>query len=329
MIMGVEILRVSLFLGCIALVYYLSLRWCVDTWRGKEARTAIERVFRSRKVGTALLLFAAIGLCCMAYGFFIEPTRLTVAHHEIRTSKLKPGERIRIVHLADLHIREEGVRERKLPNLVRSLEPDLILHTGDFFADRDMARVVTALLQSWDVPQYACKGNLDSIGDFESVMKASGVRVLGRSQSTFRKEGVSTPVVVSGFPSGAELFGMKPILQELTSDTFNIVLYHHPQGFPLTWDTQADLMLAGHTHGGQIRLPFYGALITLDACGKRWESGFYEEEGVRLIVSRGIGCEPNIPEVRFLCAPEVIVIDVLGQGGHGNGHPQTSRYGQS
>ena len=102
-------------------------------------------------------------------------------------------------------------------------------------------------------------------------------------------------------------------MAELPANTFNIVLYHHPSGFAQTWGTPTDLMLAGHTHGGQIRLPLYGALVTLDRFGKRWESGRFRENGVTLIVSRGLGCEPGTPEMRFCCRPEVVVVDLVGR----------------
>jgi len=319
MITSYDTFRVSLFLVCIALVYYLALRWCVDRWCNKEIKSTTERIFRSRKTGIALLLIAASGVLCIFYGFVVEPSRLTVTHYEIQTTKLGPDERVRIVQLADLHIREHGPRERALPALVESLEPDLILHTGDFFADEGMEPVVAAVLKSWNVPQYACEGNLDTLGELRLMLQDAGVQLLDGTLATFKKVGSSTPIVIAGFPSGAESYGMKPLLQRLAPDTFNIVLYHHPQGFPVTWDTYTDLMLAGHTHGGQIRLPFYGALVTLDAYGKRWESGFFEEHGARLVVSRGIGCEPHVPEMRFLCPPEVVVIDIVGQASSQSG----------
>jgi len=73
-----------------------------------------------------------------------------------------------------------------------------------------------------------------------------------------------------------------------------------------------DLYLAGHTHGGQVRAPLYGAIVTFSEFGKRYEMGPYRVGGTMLYVNRGIGFEPELPRVRFLARPEVAVIDLIG-----------------
>jgi len=307
-----QLIAVGLFLAFVFLVYYLTFRSLWDRMWGKPPRGRLDRCLRSRTVTAFLMAAVVVGSGCIFYGFFIEPQRLVVTHYTVATPKLPKGARIRIVHIADLHTRTEGVRERKLPGLVAALEPDLILHTGDFFSKTDAsASAVEKLLRSLQAPQFACMGNLDGYADFDGVLKRAGAVALdGAAQSV--TVGAYT-LSLTGFPSGAVPL-MHRALQTLSADTFNIVLYHHPDGFPEIWNTNADLMLAGHTHGGQVRLPFYGALVTLDRYGKRFEYGRYTEEGKTLIVSRGIGCEPGLPELRFLCAPEVVVIDVVGEG---------------
>lgn len=311
MITDWQFVRVVLFATGVVLIYWLAMRWVFDQWQANVPRSRLDRWFRSTWTGSVLLSLAGVGFACIAYGIFIEPRRVTVTTYSIQTPKLRSGERLRLVQLADLHIRGIGPRERTLPEIVRSLRPDIILHTGDVFGSRtDVNSSVIRLLRSWDVPQYACEGNLDRLGRFEHCMKQAGVIVLngGRRESCDAR---GIRLSISGFPSGAEAF-IHRSLKDLPPEMFNIVLYHHPQGFAETWGTSADLMLAGHTHGGQICLPFYGALITLDCFDKRWESGFFHERGVHLVVSRGIGCEPDIPEMRFCCPPEVAVIDVFG-----------------
>ena len=95
--------------------------------------------------------------------------------------------------------------------------------------------------------------------------------------------------------------------QELPGDGFNILLYHTPDLMPAAVATdKIDLYLAGHTHGGQIRLPIYGAIVTASALGKRYEAGYYNEGG-RPSTSTGAwvlkaGTGPAHP---FLCPPEI------------------------
>ena len=73
-----------------------------------------------------------------------------------------------------------------------------------------------------------------------------------------------------------------------------------------------DLYLCGHTHGGQVALPLYGALITLSKFGKKYESGMYESNGTILYVNRGLGLEPKpAPQVRFFARPEITVFDIV------------------
>jgi uncharacterized protein len=72
--------------------------------------------------------------------------------------------------------------------------------------------------------------------------------------------------------------------------------------------------LAGHTHGGQVRMPFYGALLTMSRFDKKYEMGLHTVSGTSLFVSRGIGFEPRMPRIRFFCRPEIAVIDVVGTG---------------
>ena len=312
MIADWQFIRVGLFVGAIVVTYWLAFRWVFERWRGNAPRSRLDRCFRSNWTGGVLLSLSGIGILCMAYGLLLEPRRVTVTTYTVRTPKLSPGQRLRLVQIADLHVREDGPREKALPDIVRSLHPDVILHTGDFFGTRaDVCPIVVKLLRSWDAPQYACEGNLDGLGDFEGCMKQARVTVPnGVRPEICNVRGIR--LSISGFPSGAEMV-MRRALKDLPPDAFNIVLYHHPQGFPETWETRTNLMLAGHTHGGQVRLPLYGALITLDRFGKRWESGFYEEHGVKLIVSRGLGCEPGIPEMRFYSPPEVVAIDLIGR----------------
>ena len=95
-----------------------------------------------------------------------------------------------------------------------------------------------------------------------------------------------------------------------TSDRFHIVLGHSPD-FALG-NIDADLLVAGHTHGGQVRLPFLGPLLTMSHVPRKWASGLTElAEGKTLIVSRGIGMERrDAPRVRFLCRPQLVFVRI-------------------
>jgi predicted MPP superfamily phosphohydrolase len=83
---------------------------------------------------------------------------------------------------------------------------------------------------------------------------------------------------------------------------------------PAAVEAGVDLYLAGHTHGGQLRLPFFGAIVTASIYGKRYEMGAYRQGDTLLYVSRGVGMEgKGAPRARFLCPPEVVLCTLMGE----------------
>lgn len=100
-------------------------------------------------------------------------------------------------------------------------------------------------------------------------------------------------------------------LDMIPRDAFGVLLYHYPDLIHDVARRTCDLYCAGHTHGGQVALPFYGALITLSKFGKRYESGCYRVGSTTLYVNRGIGMEGgSAPRVRFCARPEITVIEL-------------------
>ena len=88
-----------------------------------------------------------------------------------------------------------------------------------------------------------------------------------------------------------------------------VLLYHAPDLMPQAAEHGIDLYLCGHTHGGQVRLPIVGAILTSSQLGKRYEMGLYQEKRTHMYVSRGVGLEGlSAPRVRFLAPPEIALI---------------------
>ena len=93
-----------------------------------------------------------------------------------------------------------------------------------------------------------------------------------------------------------------------------VLLYHAPELMPQAAEQGIDLYLCGHTHGGQVRLPVIGALLTSSQLGKQYEMGHYQRRQTHLYVSRGVGLEGlSAPRVRFLAPPEITVITIRGR----------------
>ena len=110
----------------------------------------------------------------------------------------------------------------------------------------------------------------------------------------------------------AEVF--RGLIKHAPADSLPVLLYHSPELMPQVQDYPVELYLCGHTHGGQVRLPLYGAVITSSALGKRYEMGPYVENGTTLYISRGIGLEGlSAQRLRLLCPPEIILFSLSGK----------------
>lgn len=250
-------------------------------------------------------VLAVVGL----YVNRIEPRWLAVTHYEIQSSKLtKP---VRIVVLADIQTDEIGAYERRVLTLAAAQQPDLVLFAGDNIQaprterPRLLRELNQALLDASFEPTLgmaAVPGNVDFDCCWKDAYLNLPVACLENAARHFGPE-----IEVVGLDLQAAMVE-PPELEP--AERFCIVLGHAPD-FALRTQT-ADLMVAGHTHGGQVRIPFYGPIITFSRVPRDWAAGLTQIDDGWLFVSRGIGMERgHAPRMRFFCRPELAVITVL------------------
>ena len=264
-----------------------------------------------------------LSLCAMD-GFLIEPFSLQVTHHEFSFDRLPTeGLPLRIAHLADPHVERTTVRERKLVTLVDELQPDLILLTGDYLnlsylgddtARRDFRTLASQLHAPYGV--YAVRGSVDSPLLTERLFAGLDIVVLENENVRLDVEGQEIYLVgvACSHDLSIDIPRLDQALRGVPPDSFKILLYHSPDLIEAASERGIDLYLAGHTHGGQIRLPLYGAVFTSSIYGKQYEAGLFQEGRTYLYVSRGLGLEgAHAPRARFLCRPEVAVHTLRGQ----------------
>lgn len=265
----------------------------------------------------AFLALAALGVACLAYGRFVEPYWLEVTHLRLESPKLPKGGRpIRIVQVSDLHSDPTPRLEGRLPEVIAAEKPDLILFTGDAAnsaAGLPVARQCLARIAAI-APTFAVKGNWE---DMIGLDACTGLNIRELNGEAVKVQVGSAELWLAGVALGDEHLVAKA-LQAVPQGAFTLFLYHAPPLVLELAERKVDLVCCGHTHGGQVALPFYGALVTLSSTGKRFEAGLYRVKDTWLYVNRGIGMEGGpVPRVRFCSRPEVTVIELVHSPEHG------------
>jgi predicted MPP superfamily phosphohydrolase len=305
-----EQISLLIFLLVVLTVYGLEALLLARYLLAKVRPRAGRRTLRSRPA-LVLHALAAVGIICLLYGWFIEPYWIDVNVMTIRTAKLHSAG-FRVVQISDLHCDRKPRNEEKALHIVNALKPDIVVATGDYLNHASALPRLREMLSRLDAPlgKFAVTGNFETHRwSALDVLDGTGFHWL--DQET---------VVVSKGADYIGIFGMDFLrsdrsgesMPSLPGERFDIFLFHTPDLIEDINSLGIDLYLCGHTHGGQVALPGYGALITLSKFGKKYESGLYRVGETTLYVNRGLGLEPSPgPPVRFLARPEVAVFDIL------------------
>ena len=276
----------------------LGVAWIV------RART---KVISGLCVSLAIVIWGVAG-----YAFIIEPHRLELTVVQLHSSKVSHSIRVAIV--ADLQTDQIGAYERRALTMVLDAEPDLILMTGDYLHENSALRHQLAVDLNglfgeieFGAPMgaFATRGNTEH-NDWPQLFAATRVTpFVGTATITVDEVDVTGLDLWDSFDSELHIG---------PSERFHIVFGHSPDFALGTVD--ADLLVAGHTHGGQIRLPILGPIVTMASVPRAWAAGVTGlANGRTLVVSRGIGMERGkAPRLRFLCRPEVVIVDILPEG---------------
>lgn len=220
---------------------------------------------------------------------------------------------MKIVHLSDLHAADFGADEKNLIKIVKEQQPDLIVFTGDIidYGDKDREKALVLMTHLVDIgPVYFVSGNHDYSSDYYALTKSFrdlGVIVLNNvSQRLSRKD---SHIYMAGL---ADPFtnqdDMKKALKGIKREEFTLLLSHTPDVFGKAVTNGVELVLAGHYHGGQIRLPFIRAIYAPGhKIFPRYDSGLYKDNLSYMYLSRGLG-STGILKFRFWNRPEVAVI---------------------
>ncbi len=263
------------------------------------------------------LTIQILGNILVLIGFVYEPSKISITKREIQSPHLQSITPVRFVQIGDIHLEKIGIREQKLIKILTELSPDFILFTGDFLnlsnnADpKAISDVINLFNQMNQIgPTFYVTGS--PAVDLEQSIQAIRTKTKAKNLNN-----ENTIVVVN--KTRINLLGVActhqpnqdyEFVKRLNSKDgeINILLYHSPDLiYEINEEDNIQLMLSGHTHGGQVRIPFFGALFTGSLYHRKLQTGLYQMGQTLLSISRGIGFEGmGAPRVRILCKPELI-----------------------
>lgn len=255
---------------------------------------------RSKWATGAILLLILLGIAAGIDSIFVEPFRIQVTHYDLSGNVAAP---LKIAQLSDLHTHGMGGNERHALQILEEEKPDVITITGDCLANgagnykmcEQFYKRLHAPLGVWVV-----RGNWENdrpVYRERAFYAKAGVHVLVNQHASPRPDFVVIGLddLSSGTPR------LERALSGVPADVYKIALFHSP-GFFDQIAGRVNLCLAGHTHGGQVRIPFVKP-FWLPRDSGRFLEGWYEENGTKMYVNRGLGMS-NLP-IRFLCRPEI------------------------
>ncbi|MGA2246512.1 MAG: metallophosphoesterase [Verrucomicrobiota bacterium] len=255
----------------------------------------------SRREFIAATLLAAPG-AIFADLKWVEPTWLKVRH--VRLAKGSP--RHRFIQFSDIHHKGDTAYLKSVVKRINSLAPDFVCFTGDVIEQGRFLAEALEILSGVNSPMFGVPGNHDywSNISFEPIHKcfnAAGGAWLVDEQRRLSPE---SKINLIGITCARANQAMVPLNPSLT----NILLMHYPAWAKKLGGRKFDLMLAGHSHGGQVRIPFYGPIIVPYAVDE-YNMGLYQTASGPLYVNPGIGYIGEY-DFRFNCRPEITVIEI-------------------
>ena len=273
-----------------------------------------------KKIIITLIIIILLISSILLYSRFIATKGLKIKEYKVVNTKITDSYHgLKIVHLSDIHY-GSTINEKELNNIVdkiNEIKPDIVVLTGDLIDDRlsfDKDKIINCLSKiEANLGKYAISGNHDlPIDDYNYIIKESGFTNLDNKYDLIYYKS-NDPIVISGIGYDGEDVGIKTeqfdkYISELKADDvkpiYSILLIHEPDTVDNLDLNKYDLVLAGHSHGGQVRLPFIGAIYT-PVGAKNYYDEYYKINNTDLYISSGLGTSMykfrlfNKPSINF------------------------------
>lgn len=273
-----------------------------------------------------ILSFLTVLFAVLAIWIAWGNSALELNRFEVKSDRIPESfDGYRIAHISDLHNAEMGEKNEKLITLLREAEPDIVVITGDLIDSRRTDIDVALDFTGEAVKIAPCfyvtgnhEGRVGKYAELKEGLMGLGVTVLEDEKVTLSKDGeeisllgVNDPSFKTDYLFGDDADVMNESLKSLMDgeENYTVLLSHRPELFMVYAENDVNLVLSGHTHGGQFRLPVIGGLIAPNqGFFPQYDSGIYTKGDTNMIVSRGIG--NSLIPFRFNNRPEVIIAEL-------------------
>jgi len=267
-----------------------------------------------------LIAFLSSVISLFYYSFIFEPNNIQIERINIEIENLpEEFEGVKIVHLTDFHSKGFGEREKKTVEIIREINPDFIFITGDF---------VDHSTEDWDSCQkfwrelshqhqgkiFGVLGNHEhwikslDISAIEKMLEESGISILNNENIKILRDNNYIYLIGVDDPD-SEKDDLPKAIIDTEENIPKILLAHSPDIIDNLQEEKVDLILVGHTHGGQVVIPFIKPFWVPTKNRGKYASGLFEINNTYLYVNRGVGLAPTLP-IRFNCPPEITVIEL-------------------
>ena len=267
----------------------------------------------------SLIIFTPFLVLILLYASLVEPYNPELIQKTLFYQDLPYSlDNLKIIHLSDFHCRGFTLRERRMIETIEREKPDFVFFTGDFLErDQWLSSCENLIWQIFQKNQnfFGVFGNHDhqintSIQKLEEIFEKRGIIILVNESQEIKFRGDIFYLIGVDDPY-LNYDNLEVALENVQEDKFKILLSHSPAIFlknqKLIQDNKINLILAGHTHGGQINIPFLTNFIISLWLGGKYPAGLFEEDGTFIYVNRGLGTFHLFP-LRLNSPPEITLI---------------------
>lgn len=290
---------IAFFLGGLYLLVFSS---CI-TWKKFKALSLLFLILALLVVGTGV------------DAFFIEPKWLEITRMKIRSSKVPRYAKIAII--SDVQTDQVGEFEDRILKKVMNEKPDMIVFPGDFIQTtgpeqhrqmQKLNKLLTSNKLAAPLGIYVTEGDTEALlwqgNTWKSVFEGLSTTCFDESSTVSNSDFAITGLTLK---DSSNLNYSAP-----DTDLYHIWIGHRPD-YALD-NPDADLMIAGHTHGGQVQIPMWGPVFTFSRVPRNLGAGglFEVSKNKNLVISRGLGMERGFaPRMRFLCRPQLVILELI------------------